>query len=507
MSYLEARGIVPHTRRKTGLSAIIICLLYYVYAIFVLEKSYNESRYYDQYQQQHHNVSPLSSFDKDMKGSSDSYLIQSLKGKNDDMPSHIQMCTYLAPRLEYALSKHNVDMKIKSLGLTMEGLNMSSIPNLNVKTPNSVEMENILVEEDETICVSKDSPSKSLIRIFSSTLLHISATKFGLNVEYRQNCHFYKELNQIKYNNMPIQQMLPPGNLFIDDLITSEMSFDILSIRNMCKDCINIFNQSPVNSENCVLFGKPTTLKVKQYPANDNTQLTENLVDTLMQHRRPIGIETMLPLMRSTFFSIADNWQKDSQGLMKMRLQLHPSKPKGLLSQLNNQTKTESSAKTIVVYITCIDEDCETVKDSIALPFNYYDDAISYINNLSSISIIVSHSCASKVDGCLSYGQALFTLFIQKYSELQIELIESKSSYNLYSKIILSDDLICSPSNACLLLGMLSLGRSTLATTTKKDMMVSFLPSYLADEYNIHFQYGYRRTSVTELNHNFLIGA
>lgn len=410
--------------------------------------------------------------------------------------SHIQLCSHLMPRLEHAHAKHKADMKAAALGLQNHGFNLENIPELNVMEPESGIFDHILVEEDESRCLP-NATIKSLLEIFSSTLLDEAAARFQLNIEYKQNC------NALRFNraegssidgSFSIQEMLP------DDLLGSQiglsdlLTFDVLAMKNLCKDCLRddlVYR----GDQNCVLFNKPLSLQAEGRP----------------------GIEAIFPIMKESLRRIAERWKTDDEIRMleKFRVQYHPP-----LTLVNNPTNTsdenvtmnvvENDLKTdpklsYVVYITCVEEDCNDVKDSIALPFHYFTDHMNRIkSDISSVSVIVSEPCASHVDGCFSYGQALFSTFSQHFPMAQIELIQTPSTYHVYSQMFLADYIFCPPSHSCLLPAMLSDGFALLAT--QDEEMISHWPKELIKSSNTILLKNFKGKSVTKLDHQFLVG-
>lgn len=497
--------------RRNKIVAIIISVCYCAYATRLL----NDSQYieYSRYYQSSSSVNDepkLKSKNNNTNNDHDEENI--IKSISEKPPSHIQMCTHLMPRLEHAVTKHNAGMKIQALGMEMQGLNFSSIPDLHAHLPDTLGMEYISIEEDESICAPTDT-TKSLLRILSSLLLNIAAAKFELNVEYKHNCHLKrtKKQNDNEFQTLSIQEMLPEDFLR-DEISMRDTSFDELAIKNICRDCLNsMVDKDTTDRDNCVLFNRPTSFKVAHN--SEQPSGTNGL---------SIGMVSMLPVIKQSFKNIANLWENEYSIPMldTFRLHFHPSTTQVSIpestderietssnEQLSNlDSNIVTSNGKVVIYITCIDEDCEEMEDSIALPFDYYTTKISLANEVSSISIIVSESCAKKVDGCITYGQALFTCFDQLYTEAQIELIQSASSFHVYSQIILADHLICPPSNACFLPAILSSGTSMLVASDNGINFDTFWPTQLLELSNISLSTEYNGKSVTTLDHKFLIG-
>lgn len=553
MYFYDSRRVISYHSyggRTNTLVALIICLGYFTYAFFILDMDEQEIGYHHQY----YSISSSSySTSNEKYGYSNINLekriiFQGSDGKESDeskardrnehekkieaiklpshrTPSHILMCKHLIPRLEYALSKHSLEMKAETLGLNMKGLDLSNIPEFHVNEATSVKMDYTLVEEDQSICMSQESPMDSLKRIFSSTLLSIVSTKFQLNVEYRHQCNLGRgqsSKGEIKNTNFTIQEMLPDD--FSDSkILLEDMSFDVLAIKNMCRDCMkSLEDKTSSYGDNCVLFAGPTNLRAKPSKSDENQIHVHDgsKLHTHTSHGLSMGVETMLPLMKSIFFQVALSWKNEYANHMinASRLQFHPPlaqvsknqiyEPKASLdheSDENSILRTQSWGD-IVIYIACIDEDCDRMKDSIALPFEFYREKISSLSEVSSISVLISHSCAAKVDGCLSYGQALFTLFVQYFTEIQIELIETNSSYHAYSLMILADYLICPPTDACFLPAILSPGQSMLATSGYDLEFVSLLTNTLIYDTNLQLFTDSVGKSVMTLDHAFLAG-
>ena len=559
MYFHDSRRVIRYHHSNGGrtntLVALIVCLGYFSYAFFVLDITSNEQEI--GYHHQQYYIRTISSYAHSNERNDDSkvnlenhinFLSKNDDGKDDEKtkeedenenkendeviktpserlhnnPSHVQMCKHMMPRLDYALSKHNVEMKAETLGLNMKGLDLSNIPEFHVNEAASIKMDYILVEEEKSICAAQKTPMDSLRRIFSSTLLSFVSTKFHLNVEYRHHCHLGREQSSkadIQNTNLTIQEMLP-DDLSDSKILPEDMSFDVLAIKNMCRDCVKSLDDEALSyGDNCVLFAGPTSLRAK--PIDENQIHVHDGSELHTHHGLSMGIETMLPLMRVIFLQMANTWRKEYANDMinTFQLQLHPSmtqiskdqidETKALPGQESDEDSLfrSQSQGDVVIYITCVDEDCDRMKESIALPFEFYREKISSINELSSISILISHSCATKVDGCVSYGQALFTLFVQYFTEVQIELIETNSSYHAYSQIALADYLICPPSEACFLPAILSTGQSMLATSGYDLKFVSLLTSNLIYETNVQLFTDIEGKSVKTLNHAFLTGA
>ena len=479
--------------------ALLLSFLYCIYALMLLQGNNQEKSY------QFYGRSKIQTLPYDYQAQTPS--IDETKQPEEEVeyyheydnvttaiiPSHIQLCTHLMPRLEYAHAKHKADMKAEALGLQNHGFNFESIPELNVMAPKSGMLDHILVEEDENRCQSS-STIKSLLEIFSSALLGEAAARFELNVEYKQNCNAARFNRAEGSSSFSIQEMLPDDLLGNQIGLSDLLTFDVLAIKNLCKDCLRddlVYN----GDQNCVLFNKPLSLQSEGRP----------------------GIETIFLFMKEILRRIAERWKTDDETVMleKFRIQYHPP-----LIHVNNPTNTSDENVTVnvvendlktrpessyVVYITCVEEDCNDVKDSIALPFHFFTDHINRIkSDISSVSVIVSESCATHVDGCFSYGQALFSMFSQHFPMAQIELIQTPSTYHVYSKMYLADYIFCPPNHSCLFPSLLSDGLALLAT--QDEQMISHWPKELIKASNTILLKNFKGKSVTKLDHQFLVG-
>jgi len=498
-------NVRQHQSRQKRM-AFYIGLSYCTYGLFVLftnQTAVSNVGYYYSYVDQSTNVANKGINIRNSNDADDITTDGEDESNTSRYSSHIEMCQHLLPRLDYALSKHNAQMKAEALGIAnIKGLNFTNIPDLHAHIPESFEMNYVLIEEDESICSSQQKPTKSLLRIFSSLLLSVASTSFHLNVEYRHNCFLWKNnRNNDGTQTIPltIQEMLPEE--LISGTAVRDIPLDILAIRNICKGCMSQIHKSS-DASKCVLFTKPAS-----YKSSSQKEVTNTLSN---------GFTSIHPLMKE---HVQNTIQLETNRLQENNskiLQYHPpiaknetiSSPEKILEPANSTLSSEESmTNNVVIYITCIDEDCDEINDAIALPFDYYRDKIPKLESdkeMLSISIIVSEACSNQINGCASYGQALFSFFVQNYIEAQVESVQESSTFSIYSRVIAADYLIYPPTNACILPAILSEGVSMIEIVDEDD--IKYWPSYLFSNSKINISHSKKGKSTTIMDHKFLVG-
>ncbi len=491
---LRTRSIA---NRRNQIASLLVTFLYCIYALVLLDNStqdiYLQSQQYVNYQvvkspksvNEEIIILPIHEDNQNENKAEPSYEQNVTSAAIP--PTHIQMCSHLQPRLEDAYKKYNAIAKAQELGIHKFGLSLESIPELHVRVPGEDEMDYILVQDDEHICEEPKSTVEALLEIYSSALLSEAATRFQLNVEYRHSgCHSHKVYG--------IQDMIR-GDLSGGNNIGLRNStlIDIAAIQTLCDDCL--IEKKFSHEKNCILFTKPVSV----------------------QSEATTGFETIFPFMKENLRLVAEKWKNEDQSEMFKNyvVQFHP--PPSLPTIPDNLSDDENSTSSIippvdpttepkasfVVYISCVEEDCSDTQDSIAVPFKFYTERINHKHDISSVSIIVSESCSTMVDGCLSYGQALYAMFINHFTKAQIELIQTPSTYHIYSQIFLADYIVCPPNHACILPAMLSDGLALVAIEDKKS--VSQWSKKLISSTNTIFLTNFKRRSVTKLDHEFLM--
>jgi hypothetical protein len=88
--------------------------------------------------------------------------------------------------------------------------------------------------------------------------------------------------------------------------------------------------------------------------------------------------------------------------------------------------------------------------------------------------------------------EALFALCVHHYYNTQVNLIQTSSTYQVYSQILLADHLICTPGNACLLPSLLSEGQSILPIGEYDKKLQHQLPADLINDSKIIFVSDYQ---------------
>ncbi len=518
------RGDIIAKRRRNQVVSLFVALCYCVYALCLLDGSAEEEGYYPSFQsiafqkaavfagtdsKEDYREEPLIKTNNDESNEENTVPIN---GDSDiivptPLPSHIKICSHLVPRLEHAHRKYKAEKTAQDLGIHNQGLNLESIPELNANVTEFENMDLIVVEEDKYVCEPK-ATVEALLGIYSSSLLSEAAARFQLKVMYKQACHI-ERFNQVKGDitvghPFSIQEMLP-ADIFLNNIdFKDSIPFDILGIKTICRDCLKSSTKGTSHEDensNCVLFNKPLSLQ----PPDDNPI--------------PTGIEAIFPIMKANLKLIAERWEQDYQSKMfeKYRVQFHPSLNIPPPNPFVNSTSAENSTEEMitadgpknepkgryVVYISCLEENCEGEQDSIAVPYRFYTDRVNKPDNVASVSIIVSESCAVTVDGCITYGQALHTIFIQRFAKAQVELIQSPSTYHIYSQFYLADYIFCPPNHACILPTMLSDGLAIVALDDKQ--LVSHWPKQLIKSSNTIFVNDFKGKSVRNLNHEFLV--
>ena len=428
-------------------------------------------------------------------------------------PSHIRLCRHLTPRFEHALAIDNAEKKAEALGL--RGLNLANIPELQI--PDPIEMDYLIVEEDEHVCLSQSTPTDSLLQMFSSALLSAAASKFKLNVEYDHKCSQWRtklidqketeENTPQSDDNRPftIQEMLPEDLLENDE--GEKIPLEVLAIKNICMGCITEFesNNGTISTRNCALFTRPTvytpptllgkkrrrkrikrgkyrieTIEDREQPAS--IKLSEEEYSKMTREleekggpQLPTGIVAILPVLKENLLQVSQAWKEkkidDLGDAITERIKSRPGSlvepsinEEGDLNSENEESRAYSSATDddAVIYITCKKENCseELFQDSLAMPFYVYVTEIP--NSVSSITISVSEDCIQYVQGCFAYGEALSGFLTKFYPRASVELIQDESTFAAFARMTTANYLICPPGLGCMLPALSTAGRSTI---------------------------------------------
>jgi len=444
-----------------------------------------------------------------------------VKTEFTDEPSHIRMCRHLMPRFDYVAESEDLLRKAYSMGIKRESIEdftpedlaeMGIVEEgeegttLPFRPPDMDDL--LIVEEDEEVCVDDVGPHFDLLQIFSSHLLSIASRKFGLNVEYRHNCHQWRRPDEDPVTKpVTIQEMLH-SSLLIDSEDGSsieEIPIELLAIRNVCGGCLQEVEETGIAKRNCALFTRPTVYnpltakKAKNvakraagmsgtstssatvsYSKATGFMLKPRMKTTINnpshQSQLPIGFVAIIPSIRRNLARVSDLFD---QGLTAFyggeaeranTLASRVGQPEGLTSiipedyKLGEQgaysTLTDDDA---VVYLACKKEQCEEEEMGVSFAVPYFTYLLHIPRHVSRISVIADKDCVDHMVGCREHGQALTTFLAKHYPRATVSFIEEASTFAGYSRMNLADYLVCPPGISCFIPALVSgVAKSTL---------------------------------------------
>uniref|UniRef100_A0A7S4SCW6 Trichome birefringence-like C-terminal domain-containing protein n=1 Tax=Ditylum brightwellii TaxID=49249 RepID=A0A7S4SCW6_9STRA len=425
-----------------------------------------------------------------------------------DEPSHIRMCRYLMPRLDYVTESGDLLKKAYSMGImkqSIEDLTPGELEKLGIVDSGEdskgmpvrpPEMDELyIVEEDEEVCVDTSAPHSNLLQIFSSHLLSIASRKFMLNVEYRHKCHRWRgKREDLLEKPTTIQEMLSSSLLIDADegFAIDEIPLELLAIRTLCAGCIKEVEEVGIPKRNCALFSRPTVYdavtakkanhiamkaagissSVHSYSKGTGFMLAPMKEDTISnpseQTQLPIGIVAIMPSIRRNLLHVSDMFDEGLTafyGGEEARINSLASRVgqiENLTSVIAEHGQGEQGAYShltdddAVIYLNCVREHCagEELALSFAVPNYIY--LLHIPVHVSRIRVVVAKDCADHIQGCRDHGQELITFLTKYFPRSSVRYIEEASTFAAYSRMMLADYLVCPPGISCFIPSLVS---------------------------------------------------